>query len=240
MSAVAAAASVDWLRGLLDTPDEAPTPDEGEAEPEAWLRGLAAPEIEEPEVIAEATSAEAGSDDWLRSMVAEPAETAGEQPSFELEQPEWLERLVAPDSSEQSGTSLEAPDWVKALAAMEPGPEAEPAAEAEEPAAPEWLGRVLGAEAQPPVEAIGPEDELGEPPPWLARPAAEPGIAIGVPGAQGAMPEDDLLPLGRLPAASPPETPNWLREFADAAADETPAPPTHPPAPAPPPPQPRV
>lgn len=236
VSAVAAAASVDWLRGLLDTSDETPTPDEGEAEPEAWLRGLAAPEIEEPEVIAEATSAEAGSDDWLRSMVAEPAETAGEQPSFELEQPEWLERLVAPDSSEQSGTSLEAPDWVKALAAMEPGPEAEPAAEAEEPAAPEWLGRVLGAEAQPPVEAMGTEDELGEPPPWLARPAAEPGIAIGVPGAQGAMPEDDLLPLGRLPAGSPPETPNWLREFADAAADETPAPPTHPPAPAPPPP----
>jgi tetratricopeptide (TPR) repeat protein len=235
VSAAAAAASVDWLRGLLDTSEEAPTPGEAEAEPEAWLRGLAEPKPEEPEVVAEAPSAAVGSDDWLRSMVAEPTETPGEQPSFELEQPEWLGRLVGPDSPEQPGASLEAPDWVKALAAMEPGPDEKPAVEAEEPAAPEWLGRVLGADAQPPIEPIEPGDEVEEPPPWLARPA-EPGLAIGAADARGDASEEEFLPIGRLAAAAPPETPDWLREFADAAADETPAPATLPAAPTPPPP----
>ncbi len=232
VATAAAAASVDWLRGLLDTSDEEPTAAEGEAGPEAWLRGLAGPEVEEPENAAEAPIAEVDSDDWLRSMVSEPIEeTPGEQPSFELEQPEWLERLVAPEPGEHPGTSLEAPDWVKALAAMEPGPEEE-SGDAEEPAAPEWLGRVLGAEAQPAVEAAEPEAELEEPPPWLSQ-TAEPGI--GVLGAQSAQ-ESEFPQIGRIPGAAPPETPDWLREFADAAADEAPAPTTRTPVPTPPPP----
>jgi hypothetical protein len=231
------------LRGLLDTTDQEAAPEAAasSAAPEDWLRGLSEPEPEIPEtgpqapaVPSEEPVAVVGSDDWLRSMVAEPVEATGEPPSFELEEPEWLERLVAPDSTEHPGATLEAPDWVKALAAMEPGPEAAPSAEEpEEPATPEWLGRVLGAEPERPAELEEPEED--EPPPWLAQPSSS-GLAAGGPAGTDAESEPSEGLGIAAAAATRIETPDWLREFADAAADEPPTPTARPAATTPPPP----
>ncbi|MCJ7511952.1 MAG: tetratricopeptide repeat protein [Anaerolineales bacterium] len=240
-SAAAAATSIDWLRGLLEpSPEEQPTPTEGEPEPEAWLEDLAEPAGASSGLPAEAATAAVGSDDWLRGMVSESADEPVESPSFELEQPEWLGRLVASEAAELPGGPLETPDWVKALAAMEPGAVPEQSLEAEELPAPEWLGRVLAPDVEASGEAGPAEDEamLDEPPPW-AQPA-EQDLVPAPPGGRAftGAGSGRLVPgePERTAAGVASDTPDWLREFADAASDETAAPTTRSAAAAPPPP----
>ncbi len=251
-AAAAAAASDDWLRGILDSSEsEEPGAAEDEAQGADWLQGLYTEPSPKVPTQPEPEAADITSDDWLRSMVPEPAEDVGVEPSFELEQPEWLERLVSPDSAVEPGAPQATPDWVLALAGMGPAAETE-ATPPEEMAAPEWLGRVLdgvppedqGLVSKAPVADLSGDDTLAvERPPWMKQTAPDtvasgPGTvpAVAALGALREFTEAEPLPPERPAPPRAAEPPDWLREFADAAGDETPPPTTRsaPPAPSPP------
>ena len=231
LGAAAAGAAAGWLAGVLDSEPEEQEPTSPEPEPAAdWLEGTEGVEAEEGELPV----AEGAGDDWLRSLVPEQEPTSPEEAPFELEQPEWLERLSGSGGSEPPSGAQEPPDWLRAMAGAEP----EPASPAEDDTlSPDWLERVLQAEpdsAEPsPIDFEAAEDDgLDiERPPWLAE--QEPGWE------ETPIEEAPEAPIAQaaIPSPGQSDTPDWLQEFADAAGDETlpPAPPTTPP-PAPPPP----
>jgi hypothetical protein len=219
-----AAQAPDWLQGILDAGTEAaPSP-----EP------LASPASRTP-------APGRGGTDWLRGILEEETLPPEPEPSEEVEPapeaPDWLARAVGAETAEEQ-PAAEAPDWLARAVESTTPSEDEPAE------APDWLARAVASEAPSGPGASEADDwlaRLGLPPDEPARAAEPMEIPAGLP--------DDLAALlgvgaGAVAAAEPEmpreapveETPDWLKEFADAARDEVspPAPPVSRPSPPPP------
>ena len=210
---IPAAEAPDWLKGILEPSSPDSTADFFPSEP------LASPASVGP-------ARGKGGTDWLRGILENetlpPEPSAAEEEEIVPEPADWLARAVGAEPS-FAEEAAEAPDWLASTVGAD-APAEDAAAEA-----PDWLARAVGAESPA-------EDGLAETQDWLQRlglPPDEspvPADAFEVPAG---LPEDlaALLGVGAGAVAEMPEnlgrvqepqeeTPDWLKEFAEAATDE--------------------
>jgi tetratricopeptide (TPR) repeat protein len=224
-------ATLDWMRGIAEA--QAPAPEASSEIPEpAALTPIDFPEVtptppgETPEWLSllgppEVPPGETPTGEWLRTLEAEGAPTAGAAPT--LPPGEGIPGMGA--ASDDALDDEQVFQWLEGLAARQESEVAQPAAPPEPPSpvAPSPAGPPppLAPVAAAPLLAPPPEEGME----WLEKLAADRGV------------EAPQAPAPAPPGVPSPEVPDWLKELvAEAppapASTKPPEPPTPPSPPA--------
>lgn len=185
----------DWLAALRDQPQTEATGEELATEAPEWLSAVSdVAEAPTAEPAVEEPSVQVDVPDWLRGLTTTPA--AGETVQ---------EQEAAPASEEVAG-------WLREVSAGYPEPAGgvsafigEDIELADQAETPDWLADVV----QPPPPAAAPEPAPVEVPEWLRELGPVPAPALS--SVEGAEDRPEETPFGEVPSAVAGDIPEWLR-----------------------------